>query len=199
MKYTDVIAVCDEDLGYTNQVKHELPLTDDVPTSQPYFCITPTQFEEVREHISRLLKKGVIQESSSSYASPVVLVFKADGSLRLCMDYRRLNSKTKCDAFPLPNIDKSLDALSGAQVFSTIDLASSYHQVAIHEKDRHKMAFITPFGLYKYRCMPFRLCNAPAMFQHLMQAIMSNLVFQIVLIYLDDLLVYSSTFRDHLV
>lgn len=199
MKHADVFAVHDEDLGYTERVKHEIHLTDDTPVSQPYRRIPPTQYEEVKEHISGLLRKGVIQESSSSFASPIVLVRKADGGLRLCVDYRRLNSKTKRDAFPLPRIDESLDALGGAQVFSTIDLASGYHQVAVHEKDRPKTAFTTPFGLYEYRRMPFGLCNAPATFQRLMQASMSDLVFQIVLIYLDDLLVYSSTFHEHLV
>lgn len=199
MKHADVFAVHDEDLGYTDRVKHEIHLTDDSPISQPYRRIPPTQFEEVKEHISGLLRKGVIQESSSSFASPIVLVRKADGSPRLCVDYRRLNSKTKRDAFPLPHINESLDALGGAQVFSTIDLASGYHQVAVHEKDRPKTAFTTPFGLYEFRRMPFGLCNAPATFQRLMQAIMSDLVFQIVLIYLDDLLVYSSTFHEHLV
>ncbi|KAK3526080.1 hypothetical protein QTP70_014642 [Hemibagrus guttatus] len=198
-KYADVFTVCDEDLGYTDQVKHEIHLTDDAPVAQPYRRIPPTQFEEVKEHILGLLRKGVIQESSSSYASPIVLVRKADGNLRLCVDYRRLNSKTKRDAFPLPRIDESLDALGGAQVFLTIDLASGYHQVAVHEKDRYKTAFTMPFGLYEYRRMPFGLCNAPATFQRLMQAIMSDFVFQIVLVYLDDLLVYSSTFHKHLV
>lgn len=198
-RYADVFALRDEDLGYTDRVRHEIPLTDDNPVSQPYRRIPPTQLEEVREHISELLRKGVICESSSAYASPVVLVRKADGSLRLCVDYRRLNSKTKRDAFPLPRIDESLDALGGAQIFSTIDLASGYHQVAVHEKDRPKTAFITPFGLYEYQRMPFGLCNAPATFQRLIHAIMSDLVFQVVLVYLDDLLVYSSTFQDHLV
>ncbi len=150
MKHADVFAVRDEDLGYTDRVKHEIHLTDDTPITQPYRRIPPTQFEEVKEHISSLLRKGVIQESSSSFASPIVLVRKADGTLRLCVDYRRLNSKTKRDAFPLPRIDESLDALGGAQVFSTIDLASGYHQVAVHEKDRPKTAFTTPFGLYEY-------------------------------------------------
>lgn len=199
LKYADVFASCDEELGYTDRVKHEIHLTDEAPVAQPYRRIPPTQFEEVKEHISGLLRKGVIQESSSSYASPIVLVRKSDGSLRLCVDYRRLNSKTKRDAFPLPRIDESLDALGGAKVFSTIDLASGYHQVAVHENDRPKTAFITPFGLYEYRRMPFGLCNAPATFQRLMQAVMSDLVFQIVLVYLDDLLVYSSTFHTHLV
>lgn len=126
-------------------------------------------------------------------------VRKTDGSLRLCVDYRRVNSKTKRDAFPLPRIDESLDALSGAEFFSTIDLASGYHQVAVHKRDRSKTAFTTPFGLYEYERMPFGLCNAPATFQRLMQITMSDLVLQIVLIYLDDLLVFSTTFQDHLV
>lgn len=199
MKYLDVFTICDEDLGYTDRVKHEIPVTDDIPVSQTYRRIPPNQFEEVRKHIAGLLKKGVIRESSSSYASPVVLVRKSDGSLRLCVDYRKLNSKTRRDAFPLPRIDESLDALGAAKVFSSIDLASGYHQVAVHENDRHKTAFITPFGLFEYERMPFGLCNAPATFQRLMQTIMSDLVFQMVLIYLDDLLVYSSTFEDHLV
>ena len=198
MKYADVFAVNDEDLGYTDRVKHEIPVVDETPVSQPYRRIPPNQYKEVKMHISELLKKGVIQESSSSYASPIVLVRKPDGSLRLCVDYRRLNSKTRRDAFPLPRIEESLDALSGAEFFSTIDLASGYHQVAVHEKDRDKTAFTTPFGLYEYLRMPFGLCNAPATFQRLMQATMSDLAFQIVLIYLDDLLVFSPTFQDHL-
>lgn len=197
-QYADVFAMSDNDLGYTDLVKHEIPVTDDIPVTQVYRRIPPNQFEEVREHISGLLKKGVIRESSSSYASPVVLVRKSDGSLRLCVDYRRLNAKTQRDAFPLPRIEESLDALCRAQVFSTIDLASGYHQVAVHEKDRHKTAFVTPFGLYEYLRMPFGLCNAPATFQRLMQAVMGELVFQIVLVYLDDLLVYSDTFESHL-
>uniref|UniRef100_A0A3P9I2U1 Gypsy retrotransposon integrase-like protein 1 n=1 Tax=Oryzias latipes TaxID=8090 RepID=A0A3P9I2U1_ORYLA len=198
VKYSDVFAVHDEDLGYTKHVQHEIPVLNETPVSQPYRRVPPNQYKEVREHISELLKKGVIQESSSSYASPIVLVRKADGSLRLCVDYRKLNAKTRRDAFPLPRIDESLDALSGAEFFSSIDLASGYHQVAVHEKDRHKTAFTTPFGLFEYLRMPFGLCNAPATFQRLMQATMNDLIFQIVLVYLDDLLVFSQTFKEHL-
>ncbi len=119
--YLDVFAITDEDLGYTELVKHEIPLNDDLPVSQSYRRIPPNQFQEVKDHISGLLKKRVIQESSSSYASPVVLVRKTDGSLRLCVDYRKLNCKTRRDAFPLPRIDESLDALSKAKMFSSID------------------------------------------------------------------------------
>lgn len=127
-----------------------------------------------------------------------MLVRKADGSLRLCVDYRRLNQKTKKDAFPLPRIDESFDALRGAQYFSTIDLASSHHQVAVEERDRYNTAFCTPFGLHEYLRLPFGVCNGPATFQRLMQATMNDLVFQIMLVYLDDILVYSQTFPEHL-
>lgn len=113
---------------------------DETPVSQPYCRIPPNQYKEVKEHISELLRKGVIQENSISYASPVVLVRKPDGTLRLCVGYPRLNSKIRRDAFPLLRINESLDVLSGA-FFSTIDLTSGYHQVVMHEKDREKTAF----------------------------------------------------------
>ncbi|KAI3358312.1 hypothetical protein L3Q82_014755, partial [Scortum barcoo] len=121
-KYIDVFTDDDDDLGSTDKVKHEIKLVDDVPVTQPYRRIPPNQYKEVQEHISKLLKKGIIQESESSYASPVVVVWKSDGSIRLCVDYRKLNLKTKKDAFPLPRIDESFDALRGATYFSTIDL-----------------------------------------------------------------------------
>ena len=132
-KYAEVFAVKDEDLGHTDIVKHEIHLLDDTPVAQPYRRIPPTQYSEVREHISQLLKKGVIQESTSAYASPIVLVRKSDGSLRLCVDYRRLNAKTRRGAFPLPRIEECFDALHGARFFSSIDLASGYHQDSLYD------------------------------------------------------------------
>lgn len=197
-KYIDVFTDDDDDLGSTDRVKHEIKLVDDVPVAQPYRRIPPNQYKEVQEHISKLLKKGIIQESESSYASPVVVVRKSDGSIRLCVDYRKLNLKTKKDAFPLPRIDESFDALRGAKYFSTIDLASGYHQVAVDESDRHKTAFTTPFGLFEYLRMPMGVCNGPATFQRLMQATMNDLIFEIMLVYLDDILVYSPSFQSHL-
>lgn len=198
-RYIDVFADDDDDdLGFTDKVKHEIKLVDDTPVTQPYRRIPPNQYKEVQEHISKLLRKGVIKESESSYASPVVIVRKSDGSIRLCVDYRKLNLKTKKDAFPLPRIDESFDALQGAQYFSTVDLASGYHQVMVDERDRHKTAFTTPFGLFEYLRMPMGVCNGPATFQRLMQATMNDLIFEIMLVYLDDILVYSSTFQSHL-
>ncbi|KAL0161724.1 hypothetical protein M9458_045449, partial [Cirrhinus mrigala] len=197
-EYSHVFALEDDDLGFTNRVQHEINLVDDVPVNLPYRRIPPNQYREAKEHIAQLLRKGVIQESSSAYASPVVLVRKADGSIRLCVDYRKLNLKTKRDAFPLPRVDESFDVLRGAQFFSSIDLASGYHQVAVAEKDRQKTAFTTPFGLYEHLRMPMGVCNGPATFQRLMQTTMSDLIFQIMLVYLDDILVFSKTFPEHL-
>ncbi|KAL0151937.1 hypothetical protein M9458_052744 [Cirrhinus mrigala] len=168
------------------------------PEQQPYRRVPLNQYQEVREHITKLLKKGVIQKSVSAYASPVVLVRKADGSLRLCVDYRKLYAKTRHDAFPLPRIDESFDALRGAKFFSTVDLASGYHQIAVSDRDRAKTAFTTPFGLFEYQRMPFGVCNGPSTFQLLMQAVMSDLIFQVLIVYLDDILLFSQTFEEHL-
>ena len=197
-KNSDVFAWTDLDLGYTEAVKHQIPVTSDVPVTQPYRRIPPSQFEDVRQHIQELADKGVIQPSSSPYASPIVIVRKKDGSIRLCVDYRKLNAVTRKDAFPLPRIDESLDAIGGASLFSTLDLASGYHQVAMQEDDREKTAFITPFGLWEFTRMPFGLCGAPATFQRLMQFSMNDLVLRILLVYLDDVLVFSSDFEEHL-
>nr|KAG5691974.1 hypothetical protein BaRGS_011365 [Batillaria attramentaria] len=132
---------------------------DNVPVSQPYRAIAPTQLQEVKEHLQGLLQSGAIVPSHSPYAAPVVLVRKKDGSLRLCADYRRLNMKTVRGAYPLPRIQESFDSLVGAQYFSTLDLASGYHQIAMAPDDQHKTAFTTPFGLFEYTRMPFGLTN----------------------------------------
>ena len=188
----------DLDLGYTEAVQHRIPTSDDAPVAQPYRSIPPNQLQEVKEHIKGLLAQRVIVESHSPYAAPVVLVRKKDGSLRLCVDYRRLNLKTVGDVYTLPRIQESLDALVGAQYFSTLDLASGYHQISMDPRDQHKTAFTTPFGLYEYTRMPMGLTSAPATFQRLMQATMSDFAFQFLLVYLDDLLVYSKTFDEHM-
>ena len=197
-KNSDVFAWTDLDLGYTEAVKHRIPVTSEVPIAQPYRRIPPSQFEDVRQHIQELANKGVIRPSSSPYASPIVIVRKKDGSIRLCVDYRKLNAITRRDAFPLPRIDETLDAIGGASFFSTLDLASGYHQVAMHEDDQEKTAFTTPFGLWEFKRMPFGLSGAPATFQRLMQSSMNDLVLRILLVYLDDVLVFSRDFKEHL-
>ena len=114
----------------------------------------------------------------------------------MCVDYRRLNTKTVKDAYPLPRIKESFDALQGASWFSTLDLSSGFNQVAVEEEDKVKTAFITPFGLFEYNRMPFGLCNAPASFARLMQACLNEQIFQILLVYLDDILIYSQHLKN---
>lgn len=197
-KHASVFSSHDGDLGCTNLISHEIPLLDATPIRQPYRRIPPSEYEVVKEHINQLLGAQVIRESSSPFASPIVLVKKKDGSLRLCVDYRQLNSRTRKDAFPLPRIEESLDALTGARWFSTIDLASGYNQVPVAEADRPKTAFCTPFGLFEWNRMPFGLCNAPSTFQRLMQRIFGDQQCQSLLLYLDDIVVFSSSFQQHL-
>lgn len=196
--YRTVFSAHDGDLGCTNLVTHEIPLLDNVPIRQRYRRIPPSEYEAVKAHINQLLDAQVIRESSSPYASPIVLVRKKDGSLRLCVDYRLLNSKTRKDAFPLPRIEESLDALSGARWFSTIDLASGYNQVPVAEQDKPKTAFCTPFGLFEFNRMPFGLCNAPSTFQRLMQRLFGDQQCQSLLLYLDDIVVFSSSVSQHM-
>ena len=197
-EYTSVFSSHDGDLGCTNLITHEIPLLDDAPIRQRYRRIPSSEYEVVKEHINQLLGAQVIRESCSPFASPIVLVKKKDGSLRLCVDYRQLNSRTRKDAFPLPRIEESLDALTGARWFSTMDLASGYNQVPVAEADRPKTAFCTPFGLFEWNRMPFGLCNAPSTFQRLMQRIFGDKQCQSLLLYLDDIVVFSSTFQQHL-
>lgn len=197
-KYKSIFSAHDGDLGCTNVISHNITLVDETPVKQCYRRIPPSDYEAVKEHINQLLDAQVFRESSSPYASPIVLVRKKDGTLRMCVDYRQLNSKTRKDVFPLPRIEESLDALTGARWFSTMDLASGYNQVPVTEKDRPKTAFCTPFGLFEWNYMPFGLCNAPSTFQRLMQRIFGDQQGQSWLLYLDDIVVFLSTVQQHL-
>lgn len=145
-----------------------------------------------------MLERGIIRESQSPWASPVVVVAKKDGSIRLCVDYRKLNCITRRDSFPLPRIEESLQALGGAKYFSVLDSTSGYYQVAMHSDDVAKTAFVVPFGLFEFTRLPFELTNAPATFQRLMQRCLGDRCYSSVLIYLDDIIVYSPDFDSHL-
>ena len=145
------------------------------------------------------MDQGVIRESSSPYASPVVLVRKSDGKLRLCVDYRALNAKTHKDAYPLPRIDEALDTLSGAKYFCSLDLAHGFYQIPVEERDIEKTAFrVGTGGLYEFTRMPFGLCNAPATFMRLMDKAFGDKNFQSLIVYLDDILVFGKSFDETL-
>ncbi|KAI8512396.1 hypothetical protein Bbelb_090350 [Branchiostoma belcheri] len=197
-KHASVFSTHKRDFGYTETIKHKIPTGDTPPIRQPYRSIPPSLYKEVKQHVQDMLDQDVIRESCSPWASPVVLVRKKDGDLRFCIDYRRLNAKTHHDAFPLPRIEESLAALQGAAIFSTLDLASGYWQVAVDEADKEKTAFSTQFGLFEFNRLPFGLSGAPASFQRLMQHCLGDQNLETLLIYLDDIIVFSSNFDDHL-
>ncbi len=130
-----------------------------------------------------MLADKVIRPSQSPWASPVVLVGKKDGSVRFCVDYRKLNLLTKKDVYPLPRIDDSLSALGAKQVYTTLDLTSGYWQIPIAEEDKEKTAFVTHKGLFEFNVMPFGLCNAPATFQRYMDAVFAGLKWECCLVF----------------
>ena len=153
--------------------------------------------ETARELVDEMLKKGVIEDSVSPWSAPIVLVKKKDGSTRFCVDYRKLNDVTVKDPYPLPRIDDTLDALGGAKYFSTLDLCSGYHQLPMAPADTEKTAFSTPDGHYQFTVMPFGVCNGPSSFQRLMNVVLRGLIWRTCLVYLDDIIVFRSTFKEH--
>ena len=144
-----------------------------------------------------MLVAGVIEPSSSEWASPIVLVGKKDGTLRFCIDYRRLNSESLADAYPMPRIDDLIDRLGKARYISTLDLTRGYWQVPMAKASRHLTAFTTPFGLFQFRVMPFGLQGAPATFQRLMDKVLQGLE-DYAAAYIDDLVIHSTTWEEHL-
>ncbi|CAK1595301.1 unnamed protein product [Parnassius mnemosyne] len=148
--------------------------------------------------IEGMVKDGVIEPSSSPWCSPVVMVKKKDGSMRFCVDHRHLNDVTKKDSYPLPRIDDTLDMLTVVKWFSMLDLKSGYWQVEIDPKDKKKTAFPTGKGLWQFKVMPFGLCNVPATFERLMELVLTGLIGDACLVYLDDIIIVGRTFEEHL-
>ena len=160
--------------GRTNLIKHRIETGNNPPVRQPVRRISPHKREEASRLLKEMLDKKVIQPSSSPWASPIVLVPKKDGSVRFCINYRKVNAITRRDAYPLPRIDDTLDTLAGAKWFSTLDMLSGYWQVELEEGDKEKTAFCTQEGLFEFNVLPFGLCNGPATFQRLMDLVSSG-------------------------
>ncbi len=179
-------------------VDHRIELMpSEPPPSRAPFKLSTSEMKELKQQLDDLYKHGFIQPSQSPYGAPVLFVKKKDGSIRLCMDYRGLNKITIKNKYPVPRVDELLDQLQGATIFSLIDLRSGYHQIRIHEDDIHKTAFRTRYGHYEFKVLPFGLTNAPATFMWLMQQLFHQYLDVFVVVYLDDILVYSKTASEH--
>lgn len=198
-QHKDMFSTDDTDIGICNAIKHRINLLDPTPFKQRHRKIPPSLIEDVRQHIEQLLAAGVIRPSKSPFTSNVVLVRKKNGKLRLCVDYRMLNERTIKDSYALPRMEEIFDCLHGAKYFSTLDMKSGYHQVEVEESHKERTAFtVGSIGFFEYNKMPFGLCNAPATYQRLMQDCLGNLNMTICLIYLDDVIIFSDTFEQHL-
>ena len=199
IKHHKIFAVEDKELGWTDLVKHKIKLDNYVPFKERYRRIPPHQNEEVKKHLTEMLEIGAIRRSESLWVSAVVLVRKKDGSLRFCIDLRKLNSQTVKDAYSIPRIEDSLDSLNGSCIFTSIDLKAGYWQVELDEDSIPLTAFMVgPLGFYECVRMPFGLTNAPATFQCLMENCLGDLHLNWCIIYLDDVVIFSRTPKEHL-
>ena len=197
-QYQDVFASEKGLVGRSNMVTHKINTGDAQPIKQHPRRLPWVKRDEAEKIISEMASQGVIEPSSSPWTSPVVLVKKKDGSTRFCVDYRQLNNATKKDSYPLPRIDDTLDTLTGAEWFSTLDMKSGYWQVGMDPEHREKTAFSIGSGLWQFTVMPFGLCNAPATFERLMELVLRGLSWKTCLVYLDDVIVIGRTFEEHL-
>jgi hypothetical protein len=167
------------------------------PISKRAYQVSGPELVELKKQIDELLKKGYIRPSTSPWVAPLLFVEKKDGTKRMCIDYRALNEVTIKNKYRLPRIEGLFDQLRGASVFSKIDLRSGYHQLRIRPADIPKTTFITKYGLYEFMVMSFGLTNAPAYFMYLMNSVFMDYLDKFVVVFIDDILVYSQNEQEH--
>jgi len=181
-------------------VDHRIELVPGAtPPSQPPYRMSPRDLGELRRQLEELIDAGFVRPSKAPYGAPVLFQKKADGSLRMCVDYRALNKVTIKNKYPVPLVQDLMDRLSGASVFMKLDLRSGYWQVRIAEGDEHKTTCVTRYGSYEFLVMPFGLTNAPATFCNLMNDVLYEFLDDFVVVYLDDIVVFSRSMNEHVV
>ena len=199
MEYHNIFPLEPNEIGCTDVAEHVIELLDTEPFKERFHCIAPPLVEKVWKHLQEMLDGGMICPSQSPWCNAVVLVCKRDGGLRFCIDFRRLNSWTKKDAYPLPRMQETMESMVGAWFFSTMDLKSGFWQVKMAKDSQQYTAFtVGSMGVYEFLRMPYGLCNTPATFQRLMQNCLRELNLTYALIYLDDVIVFSRTEEEHL-
>jgi hypothetical protein len=166
-------------------------LPGSTPPARPAYRMSPKDSLELKKQLDDLIAHGFIVPSTSAFGDPVLFVKKKDGSMRMCVDYRALNKITIRDKSGLPRMDELFDRVLGAKVFSKLDLRSGYHQIRVHPDDTQKTAFNTRYGHYQFTVLPFGLTNAPATFSTLMQSIFHQHLDKFIIVFLDDILIYS--------
>ena len=182
----------------SREVDHRIELIPgSTPPSRPTYRQSEKELIELKQQLSELIAQGFIQPSKSPYGAPVLFVKKKDGTTRMCIDYRALNAITIKNAYPLPLVDELFDRLAGAKYFSKLDLRSGYHQIRVATEDVPKIAFRTRYGQYEFLVLPFGLTNALATFMHLMHQTFRKCLDDFVIVFLDDILIYSKTLEDH--
>ena len=180
-------------------IRHAIETGENAPTFTPPYRVSYRDEQAQRDEINKLLKQGIIEESTSPWSSPIVLVRKKDGSTRFCVDFRKLNNVTTKDAFPIPRIEDIFDHLSQAEYYTTIDFKSGYFQVGLDPKDRPKTAFSTRDQHLQFTVLPQGVTNGPPAFQRIVSRILGPTRWQYSLAYLDDVIIYSNSFKEHLI
>jgi len=198
IKYQNVFSKNSDDIGRTDLVKHSINTGTAAPLRQPSRRLLLAKRQIEREEIQNMIDRGIIEPSSSPWASPVVLVTKKDGTPRFCVDYRKLNDVTIKDAYPLPNVSECLDALNGAKFFRSLDLNSGYWQVGMKPEDKKETTFTTSMGLYHSVVMRFGLTNVPSTFESLVENVYRGLQWIECLLFMDDIISPSQTVEQGL-
>ena len=196
-RYYQCFAELTNDLGCSNLVQHRIHTGNHPPVHQAPYPSAYKQRHLIQGQVGEMLSDDVVEPSTSPWAAPVVLVRKPDGTWRFCVDYRKLNSLTTKDVYPLPRIEDALSRLDGSNYFTILDMQSGYWQVEMSPEDRHKTAFVTADGLYQFKVMPFGLTNAPGTFQRMMDMLLAGLEWNSCLVYLDDIVIFSKTVDEH--